>query len=163
MRIHQYAVVVTALISLSLLSMNNSMYAHGAGGGGAGSSTSGSSTSGSGGPGSYTELPSTGNGNLKGIKAIAHLWHLLMKGPNTPPIASVAPVAPMVLGRVAKKAPANPVYTRLTALPSATPAPVAKIIQMAVPTPTPAPEGAELHVFWWPDPPGIVTGFRVTK
>jgi hypothetical protein len=163
MRIHKCAKAVMALISLCLLGTIDSGSAHGAGGGGAGSSTSGASSSGSGGPGSCTQFRrDTGNGNLKGVKAIARLWHLWTKGPDTPLIPAVARVTPMVLKRVAKKAPANTTDPRLTALPLPA-APVAKITKMAAPAPTPAAEGAEIQIFWWPDPDVIGTNLSVTK
>jgi hypothetical protein len=147
-RIYKCTIFSIALIAVSLLTTGNSTYAQGGGG-----------------PGSYTApRPTTGNGDFKALKVMAHLWHLWMKGPKATLIAPrVAPIAPTVPKRSAKKAPENKADTRLTALPVPTPVTVAKLTTLAVPAVTPATEGAEIQVFWWPVPDATATNSKVTR
>jgi hypothetical protein len=147
-RIHQRTIFAIAIIILALLTTDDSAYAQGGGG-----------------AGSYTPpRPVTGNGDFKALKAIAHLWHLWKKDTKATPIAPVAAhFTPKVPKRVAKKAPLITEDPKLTALPGPAPGPVAKATTLAVPAATPAVEGAEIQVFWWPVPDATVTNSQVTK
>jgi hypothetical protein len=90
---------------------------------------------------------------------MVHFW---MKAPKVPaPAASVAPVAPMVARRVAKKASAKTGNPKLTTRPQLAPVAVAKEIKVALPAPTPVADGQEIKIFWWPDPD--LTNFKVIK
>ena len=77
------------------------------------------------------------------------------------PAASEAPVAPKVVRRVAKKASAKTANTKLTRRPELAPVAVAKETKVALPAPTPAADGEEIKIFWWPDP--VLTNFKGTK
>jgi len=144
-RIFKCTIFSIALLGSILLTTGTSAYAQGGGG-----------------PGSYAPpRPVTGNGDLKALKAIAHLWHLWMKGPKATLIAQrVAPIAPTVPKRSTKKALEN---TADPSLPVPTPVSVAKITTLAVPAATPAAEGAEIQVFWWPVPAATVTDSKVAR
>jgi hypothetical protein len=147
-QVYKRAILLIAVISLSLFNSHNSAYAQSGAG-----------------PGSYTApRPVTGNGDFKALKAIEHLWYVWLKGPRPTPSARVATrIAPAASKRIAKKKPAIAVATKLTALPEPTPSPVAKPPTLAVPDATPPAERSEIQVFWWPVPDPTVTNSQVPK